>query len=109
MEKYYTKVGKSIFGHWYFEQTIENYRTKIIISINSEKLIINWYIAGIYKEGIEISSNAHWYGDFLCFTEGQKYFVTHADEKILKFGEFSQLGVVGLVKWEYEFQKMAER
>lgn len=107
MDKY-SQVLSFFYGNWYLDKVINGRQTKIIICITSEKLIINWYIAGIYKEGKELSSNAHWYGDFLCFTEEQKYFITHADEKLLKFGEFSQPGIVGLVKWEHEFQRMAK-
>lgn len=104
--KDYTQISKYCFGDWYFEGEVNGHRTKIVICINSEKLIINWYIAGIYKEGKELSSNAHWYGEYLCFTEGQNYFVSNADELTLNFGEFSQPGVVGMVKWEHIFKRM---
>ncbi len=102
------KTGKFIYGAWYFEGNVKGSQFKIILSINEEKLVINNYIANIYKDGKEISSNAHWYEDYLCFTEGQKYFVRYADEKKMVFGEFTVAGVIGVPAWEHEFTRMKE-
>ena len=89
-----TSTGQHINGAWYFEGDQRGSRFKIILSIDEEKLVINNYIANIYKDGKEISSNAHWYGDYFCFTEGQKYFVRYANETKMSFGEYTSPGVL---------------
>lgn len=102
------KTNHCINGAWYFEGDQRGSRFKIVLSIDAERLVINNYIANIYKDGKEISSNAHWFGDYLCFTEEQKYFVKFADENKMLFGEFTSPGVVGLPLWEHEFTRMKE-
>lgn len=101
-------TGNRINGAWIFEGDQRGSRFKIVLSIDDEKVVINNYIANIYRDGKEISSNAHWFGDYLCFTQGQKYFVKYADESKMLFGEFTSPGVVGLPVWEHEFKRMKE-
>ena len=95
-------------GSWCNDTKENDILHTIIVSINNGQLSINWFIANIYKEGLAISSNAHWYGDYLVFTERQKYFVKVADKEHLICGEFNQAGKYTEVKWEKEFKRMAE-
>ena len=95
-------------GSWYNNTKEKDILHTINLSISNEQLSINWFVANIYVEGLAVSSNAHWYGDFLVFTEKQKYFVRYADKEYLIFGEFVQAGNYTEVKWEKEFKRMAE-
>ena len=84
------QTGNFIFGVWQCEGIIDSYQTRIIVSISQREFIINWHIAGVFRNGITLSPSAHWFGDFLCFTDESKYFIKYADEQKMIFGEFSQ-------------------
>jgi hypothetical protein len=90
-------------GSWIFEGDQRGSGFKIKIEIDEQVLVINKWVYEIYEEGIEISSNAHWFGDYLIFSEGKKYYIKHADENTLIFGELIIPSVVGAKVWEYKF------
>jgi len=98
---------KLAFGIWRCEYKDEKkVNRQITLRITEEKLVFNWFVENIYFEGKEISTSAHWFGDFLIFT-ATKYFVRYADEDVMAFGEMNA-SVVGDVKWERRFQRVKE-
>ena len=107
-DEIFLKTNANMIGHWMYEGDIKGYPTRINLRVSNEKLVINWWIANIYKEGIEISGNAHWFNEFLVFMEGMKYFIRSADEKKMSFGEMEPGGTIGKVVWEYEFVRLKE-
>lgn len=108
VEEIKTKTGQFLYGNYFNEKTVNGVRKEIILSIDKEQIIINWFIAKIYSEGKHFSSNAHWYNDYLVFTDEPKYYVKYANESKLIFGEFTQAGIVGLPLWEEEFIRIKE-
>jgi hypothetical protein len=67
------QTGNHLIGMWYSETMEGDVKHTTLISINLETLVINWQIADIHKESKSISSNAHWYNDFLMFMKGQQW------------------------------------
>ncbi|MHB8262043.1 MAG: hypothetical protein ACYDEC_17425 [Bacteroidia bacterium] len=102
------KTNKLLHGNYCHEKTVGGVRKEIIVSIDKEQVVINWFVAKVYSEGKHFSSNAHWFNDYLVFTDEPKYFVRYADEDKLLFGEFTQVGIIGLPKWEEEFVRIRE-
>lgn len=102
------QTGKFIYGSWIWEGKGDGFNKSILISIDEKQVIINWLIAGICKNTKTFSSNAHWFGDYLNFIEGQVYYVKGANEEKMVFGEFEIAGVIGVSKWEKEFVRMKE-
>jgi hypothetical protein len=99
------KTGKFINGIWSFEGNKKGSGFKIILSISEKKLVVNNYIANIFKNCEALFPNVHWLGDYLIFNEKQKYFVKFADETKMLFGEFT---IPGLRVWEHEFTRIEE-
>lgn len=99
---------KLLYGNWIWEGKEDGFNKSIIVGIDEKQVIINWLVAGIHKESKTFSSNAHWFGDYLNFIDGQVYYVKSADAEKMVFGEFEFAGVIGMAKWEKEFVRMPE-
>lgn len=97
-----------MYGSWIGEGKEDGFNKSIIVGIDEKQVIINWLVARIYKDVKTFSSNAHWFGDYLNFVEGQVYYVKSANENKMVFGEFEFAVVIGMPKWEKEFVRMKE-
>jgi hypothetical protein len=100
-----------LYGNWFYEgKNDRGHSEQITIGIIKERdeVLINNFIATIYLNGDQFSANAHWYNDYLVFTDRPKYFIRKADEQKMVFGEFIQSGVIGTPLWEHVFTRMKE-
>ena len=92
------KTTQKIYGKWIFEDN--KIKTTILITELEVSLINGKSISETFK------NNCEWSNDFLIFTgANSKYYIKHADEKNMFFGEFTFPRSL-IKKWEIKFQRI---
>ncbi len=93
------RIVEMMFGEWFFKKS----GLEINIKINSKNLLITKIEKG--KTTIdEVAAGSYWFLDKLLFTEKQKYYVKHADEFEMTFGEVNPPLLTEIV-WERKFER----
>ena len=109
-DEIFLKTNASMIGHWMYEGDIKGYPTRINLRVSNEKLVINWWLHGILKNGIEeFAGKTAVFGEFLRFMGSGKYYTRYADETKMVFGEMkTDTGLIGEVVWEQEFVRLKD-
>lgn len=95
------KTNRFKDGNWISNESKEEIKLSISQSTLSFQVSENGKV-----EKKELSGNAHWFGDYLLFIEGQEYYIRYADEEKLIFGQQQPSALIGQIIWEREFRRI---
>lgn len=93
------KIVEMMFGDW----VLRSDGMEIAIKINNRKLIITQTKKGKVTTE-EVAATAKWLDDKLMFVEKPRYYVKHADEFEMVFGELNIAPAKG-ISWEQTFER----
>jgi hypothetical protein len=96
-------------GHWYGEGKTEQNSLEIKVDLFiDEQVTLSIFSKGKIEKVEPFSSTAHWVGDFLSFMDNQLFFIKHANEHQMVFGELESPGNINeKIKWVLEFKRVA--
>lgn len=100
-------TNKCFHGNWMCNEKVGSETVQIRIAITQEKTTIIRLVDDVEKENITISSNAHWYDNYLSFTETQRFYIRYANATQMVFGEVETPGDInGRNKWQFKFTRL---
>jgi len=106
LSKEQKQIEKFVNGNWIAKVEIQNKPEEIHLSITEKNLSIKINLEP--KE--ELVGLREWFGEnlvFLCTVDSKnrKYFVSKANENMLRFGKFENAGLVS-PEWFYDFKRI---